>query len=598
MKKTISICLLVFTISLFFSCKKDEPAKLAVVSTTSVSNLTATNATSGGNVTSDGGAAVIAKGVCWGIVAEPSTSDSKTSDGTATGQFVSEISGLTGGTTYHLRAYATNSVGTAYGEDLSFVTLGKVPSSTIQPVTNVSVEGATLNGSVNANDLSTSVTFEYGTTITYGSTVTAPQSPVTGNTVTSISAVISGLSAGTTYHFRIKTINSLGTTYSNDATFTTSGQVPVGVTIAATNILSTVATLNGSVNASNLSTAISFEYGTTLSYGSTVAATPNILTGNINTNVIASISGLSGGMTYHFRVKAVNSLGTTYGNDLTFITLGQLPTAVTTAATNVGTTSAILNGSVNANYLSTDVTFEYGTSLSYGSNATATQSPVTGNTTTNLNVAISGLTAGTTYHFRVKAVNSLGTTYGSDLTFTYTVTDSEGNIYSIVTIGTQIWMKENLKTTKFSNGENITESYAYNNDNSNVATYGRLYTWYAVNDSRKICPASWHVASQSEFTSLSSRVASSAEFKEAGTVHWQTPNTGATNSIGFTALPGGYYTGSIYIYLYQQACFWLSDQASATLGIGAALYYNNLPTPGDLLNWPKGRALSVRCVKD
>jgi uncharacterized protein (TIGR02145 family) len=356
--------------------------------------------------------------------------------------------------------------------------------------------------------------------------------------------------------------------------------------------------LNGSVNANNLSTSITFEYGTTLSYGSTMTATPNTLTGNTNTNVNASISGLTGGTTYHFRVKAVNSLGTAYGSDLTLITLGQIPTVATIAATNIGATGATLNGSVNANYLSTTLTFEYGTTISYGSNATAAQSPVTGNTTTNVNSAISGLTAGTTYHFRVKAVNPLGTTYGNDMTFTYTVTDVEGNIYSIITIGTQIWMKENLKTTKYANGETITDSYAYNNDNNNVVTYGRLYTWYAVNDNRKVCPTSWHVASQSEFTSLSPRVATSAEFKEAGTVHWQTPNTGATNSIGFTALPGGYYTGSSYIYLYQQACFWLSDQVSTTLGVGVALYYNNLPTPGDLLNWPKGRALSVRCVKD
>jgi uncharacterized protein (TIGR02145 family) len=176
--------------------------------------------------------------------------------------------------------------------------------------------------------------------------------------------------------------------------------------------------------------------------------------------------------------------------------------------------------------------------------------------------------------------------------------DIDGNVYKTAKIGNQIWMAENLKTTKFSNGESITQSYAYNNDNNNVITYGRLYTWYAVSDSRNICPTGWHVPDESEFSTLSSKVASAPELKESGTVHWQSPNTGATNTIGFTALPGGYYTGSSYIYLYQQACFWLSSQANASLGRGVALYYNNVPTPGDMLSWPKGRALSVRCLKN
>jgi uncharacterized protein (TIGR02145 family) len=221
MKKSINILLLLITITLYFGCKKDEPAKLAVVSTTPVTNITGTTATSGGNVTSDGGAAITAKGVCWGTVANPSTADSKSTDGTATGQFVSAITGLVAGTIYHIRAYVANSVGTAYGSDLSFTTLGKVPLSVTQPATKISVAEATLNGSVNANDLSTTVTFEYGSTVSYGNTATATQSPVTGNIVTIVSEDISGLSAGTTYHFRVKAVNSVGTTFGDDITFTT-----------------------------------------------------------------------------------------------------------------------------------------------------------------------------------------------------------------------------------------------------------------------------------------------------------------------------------------------------------------------------------------
>ena len=124
MKKVLSISLLLLTVSLFYGCKKEDPAKIAVLSTAPVTNITATTATSGGSISSDGGAAITARGVCWGLTADPTTADSKTTDGDGTGQFESSITGLTGGTTYHVRAYATNSIGTAYGDDLTFTTSG------------------------------------------------------------------------------------------------------------------------------------------------------------------------------------------------------------------------------------------------------------------------------------------------------------------------------------------------------------------------------------------------------------------------------------------------------------------------------------------
>lgn len=417
--KLLSIVIIAFSINLLLntSCKKEDPAKLAGVSTTPATNITVSEATSGGTITSDGGATIISNGVCWGLNANPSINDSKTVDGNSVGQFVSNLSGLTGGTTYHIRAYATNSVGTAYGADLSFTTLGLAPIGLTQAATNISVSSATLNGTVNANYLSTTVTFEYGTSTNYGQTVTSSQSPVTGNSITNVSASISGLTAGVTYHFRIKTVNSLGTTYGDDMTFTTSGQAPIVITQAACCFSSTGATLNGTVNPNLISTTVSFEYGLTTSYGNSIAANPAVLTGNTNSAVSAIIASLTPGTTYHFRVKAVNSLGTVYGSDMTFVTSGESPIATTLAATNINTSSVTLNGLVNATSLSTVVTFEYGTTTNYGSIATSVQSPVLGNTDTNVNVSVTGLNPGTTYHFRVKAVNSVGTVYGADMNF-------------------------------------------------------------------------------------------------------------------------------------------------------------------------------------
>jgi hypothetical protein len=412
--KLTSLSILIIA-SILHSCKKEE---LPTLSTSTITNITTTSASSGGNITSDGGAGVTERGVCWSLTENPTTVDSKTVDGNGDGQFISNLTGLTVGSTYHVRAYATNSVGTAYGADLSFATLGEAPECITQPATDITFSGATLNGTVNANFVSTTVTFEYGTTTSYGQTITATQSPVTGNSITNVSANLTGILSGTTYHLRVKAVNSIGTTYGSDLTFTTLGQAPMAITQSACCMTTTGAILNGIVNANHVSTSITFEYEKTTAYGSSVAASPSPVTGSTNTNVTANLSGLIAGTTYHFRVKAVNSIGTTYGSDLTFTTLGQAPMAITLPATNISEIGASLNGFVNANDLSTTVAFEYGTTASYGQTINATQSPVTGNTITNVSAIITGLKAETTYHFRIKAVNSLGTAYGNEIMFT------------------------------------------------------------------------------------------------------------------------------------------------------------------------------------
>ena len=210
-----------FFLYLTSSCKKEESAVLPVVSTTPATEVTVSTATSGGTITTDGGDLILESGVCWSTNPNPSTSDTKTVDGTDIGQFVSKLTGLIGGTSYHVRAYATNSVGTAYGADISFSTLGKIPSSITQAASEVSTTSATLTGTVNPNDLPTTVVFEYGITTNYGSSATATQSPLDGNSIYNVTVVITGLTPSTTYHYRIKTVNSLGTTYGSDVTFTT-----------------------------------------------------------------------------------------------------------------------------------------------------------------------------------------------------------------------------------------------------------------------------------------------------------------------------------------------------------------------------------------
>lgn len=179
------------------------------------------------------------------------------------------------------------------------------------------------------------------------------------------------------------------------------------------------------------------------------------------------------------------------------------------------------------------------------------------------------------------------------------VKDADGNEYKTISIGEQVWMAENLLTTKFANGENIPEGVFIQNHNvNNVGVYGRLYTWTVVTDARKVCPTGWHVPSVSDWNTLLSNVTSPADLKERGYSHWLAPNTLATNSVLFTALPGGYYTGAEYVGINETAAFWLVDEVDGTTAKGFRLYYDNYPTNGDLVHANKDNAFSVRCVKD
>jgi uncharacterized protein (TIGR02145 family) len=197
------------------------------------------------------------------------------------------------------------------------------------------------------------------------------------------------------------------------------------------------------------------------------------------------------------------------------------------------------------------------------------------------------------------------------------VIDKDGNVYKSVTIGTQVWMAENLKTTKYLNGDPIgttipaslnisaesTPEYQWpsGGNESNVGTYGRLYTWYAITDSRKICPTGWHVPIDEEFATLTTYLQGDTiagkKLKETGTTHWTSPNTGATNESGFTALPGGYRgDDGGYHYVEYTGYWWSATGSDASDAWFRGLYYNG-GYDHDLSN-NKKVGFSVRCIKD
>jgi uncharacterized protein (TIGR02145 family) len=197
-----------------------------------------------------------------------------------------------------------------------------------------------------------------------------------------------------------------------------------------------------------------------------------------------------------------------------------------------------------------------------------------------------------------------------------TVTDIDGNVYQTVTIGTQEWMAANLKVTHYRNGvaiPNVTDNSIwqglpwgaycdYNNDVNNVAVYGRLYNWYAAADSRNIAPVGWHVPSDAEWQTLVDFLGGGSvaggKMKETGTAHWLSPNTGATNESGFSALAAGYryFNGFFYGLGSYEAAFW-----SSTGYLSSYAWYRSLSRSSAQVlrnNDNKTGGYSIRCIKD
>jgi uncharacterized protein (TIGR02145 family) len=525
-------------------------------------------------------------------------------------------------TTYHFRIKAINSCDTVYSSDLTITMLGKTPDASTMPASYVSTVSAVLNGTVNPNYLGTTISFEYGTSESYGSEISARPDLVSGNSVTNVMAALSQLNPGTVFHYRIKAVNSLGTKYGSDQTFTTNGKIPTALTQEPTNLSIEGATLNGTVNANDLSTTVTFEYGITPSHGNSVAAIPGQVTGNTSTNVSCPITGLTVRTLYYFRVKTVNSLGTVYGNDISFWTTGNVPSVTTNAAKQIKGTSAILNGIVNANEFSTEVTFEFGQSTSYGTTFSAIEGPAVGNADTYVSFPVTGLIPETIYHFRIKGVNFLGYTYANDLAFKtppLTINDIDGNTYTAVTIGNQVWMAENLKTTRFNDNTLIplvpdidqwlgltSPGYCwYNNDETRYKPeYGAIYNWYTLdtlrNGRKNVCPVGWHPPSLTEWREMIEYIGGSGngeKLMETGTSHWPDPNDNATNETGFTGIPGGARFATGYFMGTQNyARFLTSSLNNYSSAWSIQLDYSLtqvLPLP-----ITKADGASVRCVKN
>lgn len=369
----------------------------------------------------------------------------------------------------------------------------------------------------------------------------------------------------------------------------------------------------------------------------TISSSSMIVGTGIGTNT-GILTGLTENTKYYVRAFATNKAGTSYGDEIMFTTkeinkASAIPVLTTSLVHTITSRTAISGGNITddggediiARGISWSTTpdwyFYESDDNIYGNG------PGSGSFTSYL----SKLIPGTTYYIRAYAITQNGIAFGSTLSFTSemedpdpgspygTVSDTDGNNYNTVKIGDQVWMAENLKTTTYNDGKSIPYSSFYfdeiisgaytwydEDEIDNKNTYGALYNWSAVNTG-KLCPAGWHVPSKDEWMTLASYLGgpdiAGGKLKEAGTAHWVSPNAGANNITGFTALPGGMIDaaggfGSYYGGIGTVGLWWSSEPPSDYTYPTIILYSDTGAFSFSEFLKDGMPGLSVRCLMD
>jgi DNA-binding beta-propeller fold protein YncE len=344
------------------------------------------------------------------------------SAGTGEEQVSSEVAGLKPSTSYFFRVVAENENGVNYGLTREFTTQQAVDDLSTGPAQNIQPTEATLSGTLDPKGTDAHYYFLWGPTTSYGSSSPEPPADAgSGNAAVAAKTLITHLQPNTTYHYRLVGDNEFGSTEGEDARFTTSG--PPRITSEATTVEGhEAATIHARVDPDQLETKYHIEYGETASYGHELPV-GTIPAGEAPVAVAATLSGLKIGTTYHYRVVASNSAGETAGPDEIFTTVPSAPIE-SEFSTEVLASEAMLNTQINPLGHATSYVFQYGTENcgeQPGSCTTLPNPPGnigSGETGVTASVRLAGLKPATTYHYRVVASNSLGTTDGTEQVFT------------------------------------------------------------------------------------------------------------------------------------------------------------------------------------
>lgn len=610
-------------------CKLDDlaTAKIPEISTVEIVNILPWTANSGGTILSDGGSAIIQKGVCWSNHPSPDTNNFKTKDGYASKDFTSFINNLLPQTTYYVRAYAINKLGVAYGNEMSFTTKDDFNYGSV-----TDIEGNTyktikiVNQTWMAENLK-STRFNNGDSIPY----------IIDNSIWKSDT----LPAYCNYNDSREYSNFYGKLYNYYTVNDTRNVCPAGWHIP-TNPEWT--TLNDNMGGAKMAGIKLLEAGTSHWTGSNKATNESgfsaIPTGyryysgyysngtywwlSADSYVSASSSYNSvtvyGPSTYNPKANYGYSVRCLKNVDTDSM---KLPTVSTDSIFSVYQHIATASGKIISDGGS--VIIEKG--ICWDTLLLPVKEKnkiVLGISTAPFSCPLKNLKANTIYYVRAYAINSKGIAYGKEQEFNTKeelpyglVSDVEGNVYKTIQIGNQTWMAENLKTKKYSNGDTIGTTYPGNKSifgeaepkyqwpyydyESKVNIFGRLYTWYAVTDSRNVCPAGWHVPDIDEWSELIDTLGGATiagkKLKEALTYiyDWNSNSNTADNESGFSAIPAGgrsYYGYFSYDYCY----WWTADQYNSY----TALYkYLTNSSTGIYNSYnDKKYAMSIRCLKD
>ncbi len=594
------------------------------------SGVNSHSASAGGQVTDDGGNSVVARGAVWGTGPNPTLANNFTVDGAGLGSFTSALSDLPASTALFVRAYATNSAGTAYGGAYQITTsAATVAGVTTDQLNGVTVNAATATGIVSHQGGATVTERGFCWSTSPNPTLQSNQGIVTaGSGLGGFVGNLGGLTGNTTYYVRAYATNSVGTQYGSQLQFTTSPVPPTVSTVSVSGIQ--VSSANSGGNVSSTGGAAVTQRGVCWS----IAPNPTIADNNTNDGggtgpFTSNIQGLQIGTTYYVRAYATNIAGIAYGNQVQFTTLSGIPILTTTVVHAIMDSAALTGGLISSD--------GGNTITARGVCWSTTPNPTTANNTTvdgsglgSYTSILTGLIPGTTYYVRAYATNSTGTAYGNDEQFTArgggsgaylnpnliygSVTDQDGNIYATILIGAQEWMAENLRSITYANGEtipNVTDNTAwsqmtigawalFNNDIQYGIPFGNLYNWYAVVDPRNVCPSGWHVPTAAEWTVLHDYLGSQSlaggKMKSAGTNYWQAPNIGATNESGFSGLPGGVRSQSTFFDFGTTGRWWSATEVPPNVAWQTALFSPLAETGGS--SYSKTWGLSVRCIRD
>lgn len=438
--------------ALVFSFLRFFPA----VNTASISNITASAARCGGNVIKDGGLAVTARGVVWSTKPNPTIDNDTTINGSGNGSFTALMTGLTHNTTYYVRAYATNSSGTSYGEQKSFVTQNGIISLITYYANSIKTYSTISGGDIKDNGGDTVI--ERGVCWSTSSNPTIADSITTDGSGSGIfTSYLTGLSYNTTYYIRAYATNSIGTFFGNELSFTTRNGVATLTTNSITDILLYSAQSGGYVSDDGGDPITSRGICWSTKTSPTIADSTTYDGSGLGT-FVSNLTSLSLGTKYYVRAYATNSVGTSYGNQKYFTTLDGYPKITTYQASGLQDTAASVQ-IIIGNDGGAAITVR-GICWSTSPNPSLSDSVmVKGSGTGSYVCNINGLSPGTTYYYKAFCTNSFGTHYGSEFTFT---TTKPGDVY---TKAGRVWMDRNLGATQVA-----TSMW-------NTLAYGDLYQW-------------------------------------------------------------------------------------------------------------------------